>query len=533
MIVQPPQEASGQAGRPLAHWAACREVWCACPEGRASLRTALRCLLGPACSSRPPASGGGGAHCGARDVATASSPPGLQGPGREAEPGAWHPGACSTDGACWGETRGWALGGPPPSPLPLRLCGRWRGGGPGASGCQGSVWSQAQSQGTWHPGGAGSGGAKGSTWHLPSHTHRHTQTHAQSHTQIQRHRHTHTQMHIQSHTQTLTHTDTHTQTHRDTDTHAESHKDTDIHTQTHMHRVTHTDKHADIDSHTDTHRDTQNINTESHTETHTHRITHRHSHTQAQRHTQTHIHRHRDTHMHRHRHRDRHTKRHTTEAHGHEMHRDTETHRGTHTDTHRHTERHRDGLRHRHTCPAGRCPPAGGALHGVRESSWSPLPQLRPGVPVGVGDGRSWIECPGCERRVRKNCKRMPCLCGGHRQAGWEDHRPGQKREGVGTGADSAVPARCLPSAVRGWGPGPPARSRVPRCGACLGPPLHCRHLQGLEFSTRASCLFCSESCRVCRWPCACWEDEGLNLTPTPSGHGLSESPLLLCPGAQ
>ena len=215
------------------------------------------------------------------------------------------------------------------------------------------------------------------------------------------------------------------------------------------------------------------------------------------------------------------------------MHRDTETHRGTHTDTHRHTERHRDGLRHRHTCPAGRCPPAGGALHGVRESSWSPLPQLRPGVPVGVGDGRSWIECPGCERRVRKNCKRMPCLCGGRRQAGWEDHRPGQKREGVGTGADSAVPARCLPSAVRGWGPGPPARSRVPRCGACLGPPLHCRHLQGLEFSTRASCLFCSESCRVCRWPCACWEDEGLNLTPTPSGHGLSESPLLLCPGAQ
>ena len=36
-------------------------------------------------------------------------------------------------------------------------------------------------------------------------------------------------------------------------------------------------------------------------------------------------------------------------------------------------------------------------------------------------------------------------------RAGWEDHRPGQKREGVGTGADSAVPARRPPSVARGW----------------------------------------------------------------------------------
>lgn len=84
-------------------------------------------------------------------------------------------------------------------------------------------------------------------------------------------------------------------------------------------------------------------------------------------------------------------------------------------------------------------PPAAGALCGVggaqaEDLSWAPLPQLRPGVPVGAGDGRSWSEGPGSEHQAKKDCERMPCLCGGRRLAGWEDHRQGQKREGEGTG---------------------------------------------------------------------------------------------------
>ena len=59
----PASSGSFRPGRaPPSHRAACGEVWCACPAGRASRRTALcvcvcaqSCLLGPACSSRPPA----------------------------------------------------------------------------------------------------------------------------------------------------------------------------------------------------------------------------------------------------------------------------------------------------------------------------------------------------------------------------------------------------------------------------------------------------------------------------------------------
>ena len=213
-------------------------------------------------------SGGGGAHCGARDVATASSPPGLRGPGREAEPGTWHPGACSTDEACWGETRGWALGGPPPSPLPLRLYGRWMGGWP---------W------GVWVSGVCAVPGLE------PGHVayRRGGEWWGQG---------------------------------------------------VHM---------APPFSHTQTHADTR---TESHTDTE----------------TQTHI----------------------------QSHTQTQTHRETPRQTHRHTCPCGTGLLLQGApCMAGVCRP------GHRS------PSSGPGVPVGVGDGRSWIECAGCEHQARKNCK--------------------------------------------------------------------------------------------------------------------------------
>lgn len=122
---------------------------------------------GPACCSRPPALWR--RRCPARCPGR-----GLRGPGREAEPGAWQRRGLWGRDQRVGSGRPTALS-PPPRPLGA-LEGRAALGRLG----QGSLWSQAWSQGMWHPGGVGSGGAKGSTWHLPSHTHR--GTHAESHT---------------------------------------------------------------------------------------------------------------------------------------------------------------------------------------------------------------------------------------------------------------------------------------------------------------------------------------------------------------
>lgn len=97
--------------------------------------------------------------------------------------------------------------------------------------------------------------------------------------------------------------------------------------------------------------------------------------------------------------------------------RDTDTYTVTHTDTD--TQRDTETDTQTHMLLRGGSPPAGGALHGGSASSWSPLPQLRPGGPearwvlgmegagssvraVSTKPGRTVNECP-------------PCLCGGHR----------------------------------------------------------------------------------------------------------------------
>ena len=140
----------------------------------------------------------------------------------------------------------------------------------------------------------------------------------------------------------------------------------------------------------------------SHTCTHTHTLRHRvtHRHTHAQTHTQ----------------------------------KLTDT-RCTHGDTGRHTHRNTSTQTH---APAGRASTCSGTVRGVsgahrQDLSWSP-PPAHTRRPVVLGTGRRWIECLGCEHRARKGCKRIPCFCGGRRLAGWEDHCPGQKPEGVGTG---------------------------------------------------------------------------------------------------
>ena len=99
-----------------------------------------------------------------------------------------------------------------PPPRPLGALEGWA-----ALEClgQGSVWSQARSQGMWHPGGVGSGGAKGSTWHLSSHTQTHTHTHSDTESHTDTHRHRHTCRNSQTRD---AHTETQADTHRNTST---------------------------------------------------------------------------------------------------------------------------------------------------------------------------------------------------------------------------------------------------------------------------------------------------------------------------
>ena len=152
-------------------------------------------------------SGGGGAQCGARDVAS-----GVLG-GKLSQ-------AHGTDGACGGETRGWVLGGPPPSPLPLGLWGRWRGGQPWSVWVRGLCGPRLGARACGIPEGWGVVGPRG--------------PHG---TSLLTHRHTHTHTQTQSHTQTHTGTDTHAETHRH-ETHTQRHRQT--HTQKHIHTDTHT-----------------------------------------------------------------------------------------------------------------------------------------------------------------------------------------------------------------------------------------------------------------------------------------------------
>lgn len=173
VIVRPPQAASGQAGAPRTPGRRARGglVRLSGRQGRSQHCPPPGLPAAPVL--RP--SGGGGAQRGARDVASGVLGGKLsQAPGR--------------DGACGGETRGLALGGPLPSPLPLGLWGLWRGGRPWGVWVRGLCGPRLGARACGIPEGWGVVGPRGPHGtSLLTHTEAHTQSHTQTDSQTQTH----------------------------------------------------------------------------------------------------------------------------------------------------------------------------------------------------------------------------------------------------------------------------------------------------------------------------------------------------------
>lgn len=173
VIVRPPQAASGQAGAPRTPGRRARGglVRLSGRQGRSQHCPPPGLPAAPVL--RP--SGGGGAQRGARDVASGVLGGKLsQAPGR--------------DGACGGETRGLALGGPLPSPLPLGLWGRWRGRRSWGVWVRGLCGPRLGARACGIPEGWGVVGPRGPHGtSLLTNTETHTQSHTQTDSQTQRH----------------------------------------------------------------------------------------------------------------------------------------------------------------------------------------------------------------------------------------------------------------------------------------------------------------------------------------------------------